>query len=763
MKIVDRYVLRQVVVPFAIGLLVFTFLLIIQPMMRYAEEYISKGVPLPVVAQMMATLLPQALGMTIPMSLLLGLLVAFGRLSADREFVALQACGVSLTRLLRPVGLVAIAAFAASLYVLLVLVPAGNQRFLDITFNIIASRAEGEVKPRIFFEDFPNVVLYVREVPQAGGWNGVFMADNRSTSGPDIYLARHGRVIIDRPKKTVDLVLEDGARHKGDVAGKYEVIRFQRQIISLDPETVFSRGTGAGKGVREMSVPELEARVAQLRAEGTYPHNELFEIYKRFSLPAACLVFGLIGLALGATNRRDGQLASFVLGVVVIMTYYVVFQAGYSLNKGQLIPPWLAAWSPNIVLGLLGVMLFKWRGRVADQPLRLPVPEVFRRWSTARPHLLPRGLRSMRLPFSILDRYVVATYARALFVSAAALAALFYIATFLDLSEKVLKGDATWAMFGTFMWNMTPQYVYYIVPLSVLLATLVTISLLTKNSELIVMKACGISLYRVAWPMVIASFLAAGVLFTLEQTVLGPSNRKAEELRHIMRGRDPNVFGVLSRRWMVGTEGDIYNYNAFDPEKRHFIGLSVYEFTGEMGRVARRTFAQTASYDEAGVGRGLPWVLESGWTREFDDKGEPSTFSGFQRTRQALEPPAHFTTEIPDPQFMTYSQLRGYTERLMNTGVDVIRQQVELARKVSFPFVTLVMTLIAVPFAVTIGRSGAMAGIGIGIAIAVIYWTTSSVFAAMGAGGALSPALAAWAPNLLFGAGATYLLLTVRT
>ncbi len=112
---------------------------------------------------------------------------------------------------------------------------------------------------------------------------------------------------------------------------------------------------------------------------------------------------------------------------------------------------------------------------------------------------------------------------------------------------------------------------------------------------------------------------------------------------------------------------------------------------------------------------------------------------------------------------MSYSQLRDYIGQLRTTGFDVIAQQVALDRKVSFPFVTLILTLIAVPFAVTTGRRGAMYGIGVGIVIAISYWVAFSVFAALGTGGVVAPALAAWAPNLLFGAGAMYLLLTVRT
>ncbi len=129
----------------------------------------------------------------------------------------------------------------------------------------------------------------------------------------------------------------------------------------------------------------------------------------------------------------------------------------------------------------------------------------------------------------------------------------------------------------------------------------------------------------------------------------------------------------------------------------------------------------------------------------------------------SLEPPAYFKTEEPDADRMTYFQLRSYIDMLRASGFNAVPYMVQLQRKVAFPFVTLVMTLLAVPFAVTTGRRGAMYGVGIGIVLAIFYWMTMSVFAAVGAGGWISPMLAAWAPNILFGAAAIYMLLTVRT
>jgi LPS export ABC transporter permease LptF/LPS export ABC transporter permease LptG len=767
MRIIDRYVIREVLLPFFIGLLVFTFMLIIPYLIQYAETFIAKGVPTTVVLQVMATLLPMALGLTIPMSLLLGLLVAFGRLSADREFVGMQACGVSLLRLMRPVATLSVIACAATSYVLLVAVPNANQTFREITYNIVAARAEGEVRPRVFFEDFPDLVIYVREIPASGGWNDVFMADNRPGRTPSVFLARHGRVLLNRQRRTVEMELANGSRHTADPSGKYEVFSFDRLLLSLDPESVFPR-TGPAKGAREMSIAELRARAAELEATGIYPHTELFEIQKKFSIPVACLVFGLIGLGLGASNRRDGKLASFVVGVVVIFVYYVLLWLGQSLVRGHLVPPWLAAWLPNVVLGVLGGLLFLWRDRAADQPIRIPMPFKRRpRAAASQPArtAASRGVATIRIPTlrfpgpGLLDRYVAMSYARVVGLSAVSMAGIFYIATFLDLSDKVFRGDATWRMLGSYLWYATPQYVYYIIPLSVLLGTLVTIGLLTKNSELVVMKACGISLYRVAVPMLGGALVAGGMLFALEQSVLGPSNRRAEAIRYVIRGGSLQTFDVLNRRWVAGSGGQVYHYDYFDPRAQRFTGLSIFEFGGRMETLARRTYAELATHE----GGGADWKLEHGWIREFLPTGDIRTFTPFDQQGMNMEPAGYFATESPDERFMSYSQLRGYIGRLRTSGFDVSEQQVALERKISFPFVTLVMTLLAVPFAVTTGRRGAMYGVGVGIVLAIVYWVAISVFAALGTGGLVTPLLAAWAPNLLFAAGAGYLLLTVRT
>jgi LPS export ABC transporter permease LptG/LPS export ABC transporter permease LptF len=775
LRTIDRYIVRETLVPFLLALLVFTFILQIPPVMEVAEKLIAKGVDTRTIGRIMLTLLPQALGITIPMAVLVGLLVALGRLSGDREIVAIQACGVSVLRLLRPVGLVALLAWAATSWVMIWALPNANQTYREIVYGIVAARAENEVRPRVFFEDFPNLVLYVRDLPADGrGWNDVFLADTRRAGQPEVFLARHGRLVLDRTERRVDLVLSDGTRHRVPPEGgeKYEVQRFKTMTLGLDPETVFPRA-GLQPGENEMTIQELRQEAERRAAAGQSPHRPIMAIHRKFSIPVACLVFGLVGLGIGATNRRDGKQSSFVVAIAVIFVYYIFMYTSEALAKARWIPAELAMWVPNIVLGVFGAGLVLWRTRFADLVRGLSVTLPWRRAATAPPASAPahgaeprpgKGVvLVVRVPQvglpgpRILDLYVSRVYVRVFALAFVGMLGIFYIATFIDMSDKLFKGQTTSAMLLRYFWYATPQYVYFVVPIAALLATLVTVGLLTKSSELVVMRACGISLYRAAVPLLVFGAFWSAALFALQETVLAHANRQAQATRHVIRGGSPRTFDVLNRQWIAARDGSLYNYVYFDPRAEELNGLSTYRFAEREWRLASRTFASHAAFRDG------TWQARQGWQREFDRRSEVRSFKTFESSVLPLEPADYFKTEQPDAERMNYAQLRHYIDELQTSGFNVVPYAVALQRKISFPFVTVIMTLLAVPFAVTTGRRGALYGVGVGIVLAIVYWLIFSVFAAIGTAGLLAPALAAWGPNILFCAVAAYLLLTVRT
>ena len=773
--IIDRYILREALRMVFLSLLVFTFVLMIDPIMRVAQALITKGVDGWTIAQLMLTLVPQGLGVTIPMAVLIGLLMGLGRISGDREAVALQACGISIYRMLRPVAVLAIVAMATTCYVLIVALPDANQAFREITFRTLATQADDEVKPRVFYQGFPGVVLYVRDVDVQGiEWSDVFLADSRDPATPQVYIAEKGRVVIDRERRLVDIVLTSGSYHRVDPEdpATYNVHGFEETILSVDPDTVFPAG-GPPRGLAEMTILELQAEVAALRDQGLSPHNPIMQIHQKFSLPVACLVFAIIGLALGVTSRKDGKLASFALGIGVVFAYYILMYGSEAMAKAEIVSPHLAMWLPNIILGVVGVVLLVWRARSVERRVSFGVTFSRRRTAASRPtdtqghgghaSVMPSpgigvraGTGSGGMLLNLLDRYVGKQYLKIVLLSFVGLLGIFYIATFVDLSDKLFKGETSALMILQYFGYATPQFISYVLPMSALVATLVTVGMLTKSSELTVMKACGISLYRASLPLLLFSLLWSGVLFGMGESVLAEANRRAESIRHVIRGGSPQTFDVLNRKWIVGPDGVIYYYVHFDPDRSELNALTTYHFATDDFRLTERTYATQAVFDKVWQGRDV-------WVREFGEDGGPGAFDISERRELLIEPPAYFATERPDAERMNYQQLDRYIVELEASGVDVVALRVALQRKLSFPFVTLILTLIAIPFAATTGRHGALYGVGIGIVLGFSYWLVASVFGAIGSAGLLTPLLAAWTPNVIFGGSAVYLLLAVRT
>ena len=791
MRVLDRYLIRETIAPFFLALAVYTFVLAVDPMLTRAEGLLAKGVPVQTVGFLLLTLLPQALGVTIPMAYLTGLLMALGRMSGDRESVALLACGVSPVRLLRPVLMLGAVVGMLDLYVMVRAVPDGNMAFVEATWKLLTQQSEADIKPQVFFEKFPGYLMYANDTQPGGGWKGVFLAEMgqgpQRTGTPTVTLAESGSLQIqndpDPHKRFVRLVLNKATRYSpGEEESRvYSMSRQDPVSLAISPESVFGAGQ-IGRGLPEMRISDLNEEIARKYAAGDTPHNEIMYLHQKFSFPVACLVFSLLGLALGLNTRKEGKLAGLTLGVAVILVYWGLLGLAESWTKAGNwggarggFPAWLARWFPNIILGIVGIIAVWWRGRSSGGALTLEVPGWLTRWRKKKPVAAaataagdgkpaaapPRPVLVIRIPRlsipapRLLDRYVGARYLRMLMLAFVSLLALFYIGTFLDLSDKLFKGQADGWMFMRYLWYSTPQIIVFVLPSAVLVAVLGTIGGLMRNGELTVMRACGVSLYRTALPLMVLGLMWSGMLFLFDEHVLATSKRKADVLEDTIRGRAPHTYEIGNQSWFH-KDGRIYYYVVMDKPRQTVHGLSVFETARGPYRLLSHTYAARA------VHRASTWQLEDGWTQRFQ-ANDQVTREPVAKSAATLASLEDFQRAQIDTSQMKFGQLREHVQRLGASGYNVAEQRVNLHRKVAFPAVTLVMTLLAVPFGVTIGRGGTLYGFGAAIVLSFAYWLLTTFFMAVGGAAMLPAALAAWAANILFLAAAIYLMLTVRT
>lgn len=372
MKIIRRYLFKEIVGSFLLSLFIFTFVLLLERIMQLVELVVSRGVSVADIVMLFLYILPSFLTLTVPMSFLLSILLAFGRLSSDSEVIAMKASGLSFYQMLIPVSLLSGVTYGLTLYLMIYALPWGNQSFRVKVFDIASGKATTGLKERVFNDDFDGIVLYVNKVKDSGsGMEGVFIYDQREKEGYTI-LAREGGIASDPKAMTVTMRLKNGEIHQAGEGSYYNRIAFATYDLRLNFKGSGSDKKGEiSKGDREMTISDLSGKIAEMKGKGGDSRPYQLELQKKFSIPFACIVFGLIGAPLGIQSRRGGRAWGFSLSLAIFLIYYVSLTGGESLGDKGVISPFLAMWAPNIVF--LGMGLYLTVKTARESPLAISI------------------------------------------------------------------------------------------------------------------------------------------------------------------------------------------------------------------------------------------------------------------------------------------------------------------------------------------------------------------------------------------------------
>jgi LPS export ABC transporter permease LptF/LPS export ABC transporter permease LptG len=794
--LLDRYIVKEMLAPTGLGLLLFTFILLLQQITLLMGILIARSADPGTILRVFVYLLPSIFAVTIPMAFLLGVLLAFGRLASDSEIVALRASGVSPLRLLRPVLLMSLLTGGATFWTMAVALPAANQAHRQEMFALVVNKARTAVKPRVFSDDglVPGMVVYVSDIAaDTGQWRDVFIHDVREPRRPRVVLARRGELRVDEPRKTVSMHLEDGSIYAvaPDEPATDTFQKFSSSDLPLPTETFFPP-TPLSKGDREMSLQELSERIRELRPQDDKLRAQgkpviasapfRVEWHKKFAIPVACLVFGLLGLGLSLGSKKEARSAAFALSIAVIFVYYVLLRLGEQAGDTGLLAPWLAMWSANLVLGALAVLLLMrnhreaafdpldpghytaWLPRLRRAP-RQPAPAAPGRGAGARRPVVvvrfPRPSLATSFP-GRLDRYIARQWVSHFTLVLLAFCAIFLLTHFLDLFDDIQQHKIKGALVVHYYTFFAPAIGHQMAPVAVLVATLATFGILARRNEITAMKAGGISVYRGTLPALFMGLVVSAALFAMTEFLLPATNRVASRDFNVIKGRPPQTTTLLHRRWVVGGDNRLYNFDIANPgppgsNALSLIGLWIYDLEPKGWGLQERLFAGRAVWDPDRDA----WTLENGWRRSFRGRGAFRAFT--QVKTRDFERPSYFMREERESDTLRFDELRQHILSLEAMGLDVTRLRVQLHRKPAFPTIGVVMALIGIPFAFVVGRRGALYGIGISIVIAMVYWACLAIFEHLGNNALLPPLLAAWAPNLLFAAAGLYLMLTLET
>ena len=691
---ISRYIFAELVPPSFLALFVWTFFLLMNHFFVVAEKALSKGLSLDLTLRLLAVGIPKLLVLSIPMAVLLGALIGVGRFSSDHEWIALQAAGYGPMRVLRPIVAFGLASTLVSFLVYAVLVPRANYDMRTLRGEILLSSSlASDLRPRVFYSNLPNTVLFVEDIRAASNrqLRGVVAVKSNPEDGStELYLARAGD-LYPAPNQSGALVLDlyDGYFHRYNTSDPslYRYGNFEFNQVQLDVRPwlreLVDRPEGLEKVVQDLSPAELWTELGEARAErselqrgareGEVAGNLVMiadhrvrvatiEFHQRLALPLACLLFAVLALPLGITRVRSGKGAAFALSLLVILIYYAVFKPLRNQAALGNFPVVLGAWSGNLVIAPWALYAL-WRLRRPASDRRgvlqalLSVPQLIYGWiarhtaGAPQPNARvsagedpdPRGeLGGTPNRFvTRVDRYVGLTYLRVLVFAMASAYLIYALVEMSNLSDAISRSGQPAALLLRYLQYFAPGVLPIVLPISCMIAAVVTFTLLGRSGELLAVKAAGISMRRATAPVVLLTLVLGGLLFLVQDRISPTSNQKAQAIKDQIQGRPARSYWSPSGgRWAFGPQGRrLYHYRHFDPDHGVFQGMSAFNIDTDTPRILDHRFSRHARWDRQG------WELRDGWYRSTPLDPSAAVYRVNPGLHNAdLDPPDSFAT-----------------------------------------------------------------------------------------------------------------------
>lgn len=764
-RLIERYILGAILPYLLLSALLLAAILFAQQATRIAELLVSTRVPITLVLDVLAALLPNVLIFAIPMATLAGTVIGFSRLGGDSELVAMRSAGIGTWNMLFPVLLLGILLSCVTLYLNLQVAPKSAHIWKRATLRAALYKLDSPVEPRSFTTDIPGFVIYVRDGDkEQGQWGRVFLYSQLKDGGTQLVTARSGR--IDTAAERSELVLSDAAittlppkNIKNEAPYVTERLAQVRVLLETGRKALLDRLRQEQAEPEEMDWSALRDFAAtQTEAK----NREILTLWhKRMAFGLTPLVFSLLGAAVGLRLRKGGRGLGVLISLLLMILYYLVSLGGEQMARAGTLPPLVGAWlatgvsSVGAFLRLLAghKTLFEWRRgrgkRGSDKKILSP-------YSLNTPQSKIADIRLLSFP-SLLDTGVLRSLMISFSAALVVLTAIFQIFTLFEL-WRFIAGTAT----GTttvvkYLFFLLPLVVVQLLPASLLIAVLASYALMARRSEAVAWWACGQSIYRLMMPGLMFAILVGATLWLIQERLMPETNKKQDALRAQIRNGVSRATTELGRQWLAATDtGRLYSYD-YDDEMTALKEPAIYQFDGDGVHLVKIIRGQTGVWLDM-------HEMEINMVESVGVEGKQvMTEIGDKVRIKQVASPEVFKPGLDKPSQLSAGDLSAYIKRIKGHGVDAAPLMVALQRKYAEPFSALVMTLIGIPLALSFGRRSAIAALSSAIGIGLIFWATIGGFQQLGIYSLLPPTVAAWSPTIIFLAAGTYLLSRSRT
>ncbi len=758
--LIPRYIIGATLPYVLLALLMLTAVLFAQQAERFAEAVLYTDLPVSILGEIGAALIPGVLSFTIPLAALAGIIIGFARMGTDSEIVAMRAAGIGSWTMLWPVLLLGAVLSCATTFIHLREAPRAARDLERAALQGALAKLDSPVDPRNF-NTLPRYVIYVRDGDKAKGiWGRVFIFTQNADHTTEVFTSRSGR--IDSSGDQSELVLSDvlATKFPNDSA------ETKQYVVERSDQLRISINTGRADIVQRLNQPDINADSMEWSdltnqvQNGSPAERRSASVImnRRLALSVAPLVFALLAGTLGLRVRRGGKSVGVLLSLVIAIVYYLGSLLGESLAKVGTVPPFVGAWLATLLMLILSLG-FLLVGRVSW----LSFASIIKRKSEKSPtsaaeSKLRRRLRIGTWGFpSLLDATLFRTLVVSFVLAFVALASIFNIFTLFELWRFIVLNNSSAALVGRYLFFLLPLVAVELFPATMLVAVLITYALLARRHEAVAWWACGQSVYRLMLPGLLFALLIMGCSWMIQEHLMPQSNVKQDALRAKIKGGDARAMTGTGRQWLASTDTRrIYSYE-FDETRSTLIEPVVYELDPDAVHLSKVVSAKSGEWTDANQ-------LKLSDTESLTLKGlEVERQTQRETIMDSVASPQVFRPTIDKPSQLSATGLTSYLRAAKQRGVDVSALAVALQRKYAGPFSVLIMAFIGMPLAASFGRRGAIIALCAAVVLSVAYWAVGGGFQQLGNHGLLRPSVAGWSPLLIFAAAGTYFLSRVRT
>jgi len=886
MKRFDKYVFKEIAIPFGIGLSVYTFSLLINQILRLSSLFVSKSAGFDTIVKFLIYLLPDFLAFTIPMSTLMGILAGVSRMSTDSEITAFKTMGISNLRLYRPVLLFSFLMWFISSALIMFVAPESNYKLRKLRADIGISQAIKSIKPKTFYSDFPGYVIYFEDVDRSTDeWLNVFIYFREGGINDKVILAKRGTIVQELKKE--DKQKDNYVKRKDAFFSLKDafIFSFNRENPEKNNSIVFysyfnkyisnnNRTYKINKGSTQLSILQLYEKINILSSDKKNINtlnliSHRIELHNKFVLPLACIAFGILGLALGVSTSKGGKISGFIISLAIIFVYYSITVIGRNMITKKQISVIFGMWSPVIFLFVIGITLFV----LSLKEKKININKIFDLVEKIKNKILSKKkiLFTLKIKkpnirlFNILDMYIIKKLFIIFSFIFVSIIIIFFVINIIELADDAIENGVAFSVVLNYVIYSMPEILNYIFPISILTTVLLVFSIMSKKNEIIAVQVSGISLYRIVLPAIIFGIIVSLVSFFVQEYIAPNSNKKALVLFNKIHKRNKKISNELQRNWIANHKQFIF-YQGYNKKTTVFNNFGVLELDKDF-KLKKRIYAKYAKWNgkttlnlingfEKNFNNNKPvsynnfgpyiikthinkdaFILKSSKLKPLISKfpvfnryitpllgyrfvfyesfnKENNTFKNISialydgryrvektidskyakwlnKSEIALEDAVitiyaknsspiikkvapsiginipdgreMFKKKIISSEYMNIKDLKTYIAYLKKTNSDTVRYEAKLYYKYAFPLSSLIMVLLAIPFAFLMGNKGAVYGIGLAVGFSMIYWSAFGIFSALGSAAIMSPFISAFAPILIFSTVSLYFFSNLKT